>query len=267
MTRYTQTDQQLHWLSQILAKVNRTFVQAEEDDSHTNLYFDALGNRIMSRWIKAGDSNIIFTLNLDNLRFEVLDIKQQIIASFETISHTAKEIEKNIEEVLPSLGLDSKGFSKELHFEIPAYSFKEDPIPRIDEDSLKVWRHFRQIANEACSLLLGHAQVEAEIRIWPHHFDTGIYTMINDNLGLGFGLAMEDSMAGAPYFYVSGYPKTGAMDYIKLPESEAWKWEVGEHWKGAILPIDQLESKTNSEQKHILKNYLIEIFQWFIKQS
>ncbi|MFT5886141.1 MAG: hypothetical protein ACI9IP_002605 [Arcticibacterium sp.] len=42
MTGYTQTDQQLHWLSQIIAKANRTYVPAEEDDSHTNLYFNAL---------------------------------------------------------------------------------------------------------------------------------------------------------------------------------------------------------------------------------
>ncbi|MFT6880944.1 MAG: hypothetical protein ACJARG_001878, partial [Arcticibacterium sp.] len=114
MTRYTRTDQQLHWLSQIIAKANRTYVLAKEDDSHTTLYFDVLGNRILGRWIKVGSFNIIFTLNLDNQKVEVLDAKHQIIASFETISHTVKEIEKNIEEVLPSLGLNSSGFSKEL---------------------------------------------------------------------------------------------------------------------------------------------------------
>ncbi len=267
MKRYTSTDQQLHWLSQIIAKANRTFVPDKEDDSHTNLYFDALANRIMGRWIKIRGTSVIFTLNLDNQNFEVLDNTQRVLASFQTVSRSVKQIEKGIEDLLPTLGLNASGFSKELHYVIPEYSFKKDLVPAIDKDSLAEWKHFRQIANQACSLLLGHAQVVSEIRVWPHHFDTGIYTLMNANLGLGFGLAMEDSMAATPYFYMSGYPKNGVIDYTNIPESTLWKWELGEHWKGVILPIDRLASKTDLEQMNLVEKFLIETFRWFIKQS
>ena len=42
MQEYINTDRQLHWLSQVITKVNRSFVPAEKDDSHTNLYFDVI---------------------------------------------------------------------------------------------------------------------------------------------------------------------------------------------------------------------------------
>ncbi len=51
MQAYIKTDRQLHWLSQVIAKINRTYVPKKNDDSHTNLYFDNLGKRITGRWI------------------------------------------------------------------------------------------------------------------------------------------------------------------------------------------------------------------------
>ncbi len=267
MNNYTQTDRQLHWLCQILTKANRTFIPKKEDDSHTNLYFDSLGDRIYGRWILTGDRDIIFTLNLGNQQIEILDSTHQVVASVQTISKKIMEVEKEIEVLLPGLGLNAANFSAKLHFEIPNYAFTNDSIPSIDDKSIYEWKHFRQMANEACSILLGHAQVWEEIRIWPHHFDTGIYASLTNNLGLGFGLAMEDEMAGSPYFYMSGYPTNGAINYENIPEGKEWKWELGEHWKGAVLPLDQLKDKTSTDQKQILENYLLDSFNWFVKQG
>jgi hypothetical protein len=266
MHNYTQSDQQIHWLSQIIAKANRTYVPKKADDSHTNLYFDPLGNRIAGRWISMNDGDIIFTLNLDNQTFEIIDRTQKIVASIPIISFRISEVERKIESLLSNFGLNPKGFSANLHFEIPNYEFTEEPIQIINPKSINEWKHYRQIANEACSLLLGHAQVWEEIRIWPHHFDTGIYATVKKGLGLGFGLAMEDAMVNAPYFYMSGYPDNGSINYNNLPEGKEWKWELREHWNGAILPLFHLEDKTATEQMHILSNYIFETFNWFIKQ-
>lgn len=47
---YNKTDHQVHLLSQIIAKFNRTYVAEKEDDSHTNLDFDPLGHRLYGRF-------------------------------------------------------------------------------------------------------------------------------------------------------------------------------------------------------------------------
>jgi hypothetical protein len=266
MHSYTQSDQQLHWLCQIIAKANRTYVPKKADDSHTNLYFDPLGNRIVGRWIKTIGGNVLFTLNLDKQTFDILDHTHKIVASVPSISFDISEIERKIEGLLPNFGLNPKGFSANLHFEIPRYEFAKEPMQRIDPQSLNKWKHYRQIANEACILLLGHAQVWEEIRIWPHHFDTGIHAIVKKGLGLGFGLAMEDTLAEIPYFYMSGYPDQGSIHFDNLPEGKEWIWKSGESWNGAFLPLNQLEDKKVEEQMDILRNYILKVYKWFIGQ-
>jgi hypothetical protein len=260
---YTETDKYLHWLSQIIAKANRTFVPKKEDDSHTNLYYDSLGNRIAGRWIKSTEGNIIFTLNLDNQAIEIMNTSFQVLASVSTISYEILEIEKKIEALLPQWGLDPNGFFSIMHYEIPTYDFAKLPVKVIDQKSLKEWAKFRYMANEACFLLLGYAQKSHEVRIWPHHFDTGIYFKIKKNLSLGFGLAMEDKMAGSPYFYFAAYPSKGKIEYQNLPKGKEWRWELSENWQGAILPIEEFKDRSDKENYAILKKYLLETYNWF----
>jgi hypothetical protein len=266
MQAYTKTDQQLHLLSQTIAKANRTYVSSKPDDSHTNLYFDALDNRIDGHWINNGKEKIILTLNLNPQQFEWLNESRECIYAVTTFGKAIDEIENEIAGRLPDLGLNPKGFIDKLHFDIPEYPFAKEPVEEIDNAELNEWKSYRNLANELCALVLGDLQLESEIRIWPHHFDTGIYVEIAGKLGLGFGLAMEDSMAGAPYFYMSGYPLHGTIEYNNLPELTNGRWELGEYWKGTILPLNKLKSGLFEENKNTINDYLSNSINWFSKQ-
>lgn len=260
MQEYTKTDQQLHFLSQVITKVNRTYVPKKEDDSHTNLFFDALSNRITGRWIEMKDTKVFFTLNIDTQTVEVMNETGQSIASIASISKHITEVEQEIEKVLPGLGLNPKGFSKPLHFEIPQYDLAKKPIAKIDPDGLSQWKHFRQLANQACYQLMGYAQKWDEVRIWPHHFDTGIYIEINDKTAIGFGWAMQDDMVGEPYFYYSAYGLYGhTIDYSSTAPLTDGKWFT-ENWKGAVLPL----SKVNHQSIDL---FLLETMNWGLKKN
>ena len=101
------------------------------------------------------------------------------------------------------------------------------------------------MANNACQWLLEHLQLEAETRIWPHHFDTGIYFEANENIGLGFGLAMQDSMLGVPYYYFSAYGlKDNEIDFEAFTKLKYGSWINTDDWKGATLEL----SKANLER-------------------
>lgn len=264
MQEYTKTDQQLHLLSQLIAKANRTFLQKKEDDSHTNLFFDALGNRITSRWIQTESNKVIFTLNLNTQTVEVMDEAGKALATIPTVSEHIEDVEREIEKNLPSLGLSPHGFRQALHFEIPQYAFATNPITKVDQNGLAQWKRFRMLANQACFQLLGYLQMWEEVRIWPHHFDTGIYTIPKNNLGVGFGLAMEDDMAGAPYFYMAAYPLQGEITYKNLPQSDDWEWNVSDNWKGVILPLDRLNRREVEVQQAIIYQYLTDNVKWFL---
>ena len=129
MQAYNKTDQQLHWLSQTIAKANRTYVTSKPDDSHTNLYYDDLDNRILGRWINNGREQVMLTLNLETLDFEWLNSAKEVVLSFSTIGKVTKDIENEMAESLPDIYLNPDGFTDKLHFEIPDYPFFSPPPP------------------------------------------------------------------------------------------------------------------------------------------
>ncbi|MEM7297334.1 MAG: hypothetical protein AAF391_03610 [Bacteroidota bacterium] len=263
MEPYNSLDQRIHLLCQLIAKANRTFVSKRDDDSHTNLYFDSINNRILGRWIEQGTAPVLFSLHLDDLQIEVLDQGYMVSHSTSVVNKTLEEIEIEMEQWLPELGLNVNGFRDPLHYEIPTYSFEKEPFGELNKVNLEEWVKYRKLANQLSSDFLGFVQVEGEVRIWPHHFDTGIYFELQ-TIGIGFGLAMQDEMAGAPYFYMSGYPKTGSVDYSNPGSLTNGRWEIHENYQGAILPIADLSGLSEEEQYEKTSICLKEAFSWFM---
>ena len=107
---------------------------------------------------------------------------------------TFHQYERELINTLNEMDFEVDGLTEPLHFEIPVYAFLEENLDRPEENSLMSWIRIRTQANHACMEFLGHIQKSAEIRIWPHHFDTGVYVEVNQEVGVGFGLAMADSI-------------------------------------------------------------------------
>lgn len=267
MENYIKTDQHIHGLCQIIAKVNNSFVQQESDDSHTNLYFDMLGDRIVGRWIETEKGKIILSLKLSDLQFEWIDATYLTMASYPSVGKMMRDVEKDIENHLPEVGLSKEQFSHNLNFEIPEYPFQMGPIPSISNHKIAEWKDVRTLANEVCSILLGHLQIDGEIRIWPHHFDTGFYVTTHNGLGVGFGLAMSDDMVDGPYFYTSGYHPSAELTYQNLPELSNGKWITSEHWNGGVLPLSALLDLPEDAHMARITDYLVQSMTWFLHQS
>lgn len=266
MPSYNSTDKKLHQLSQIIAKVNRSLVPKQADDSHTNLYFEPIEKRIYGRWFEHNDDRYIFALQLVEFSFLLLAEDKEIVKSFPIEGKTTSKIEKEIANGFEALGLSTKDLMGKLHFDIPSYPFANGIWEKPGSEELNTWAANRAIANQACALFLGIAQSESEIRIWPHHFDTGVYCKVKKGLGIGFGLAMEDEMAKDSYFYMSAYPEDYSIQYDDLPASSSWRWEVSDNWKGAVLPLKGLGGKSEKEKMVLLTNYVEASYNWMIKQ-
>lgn len=266
MKAYNPADKQLHLLSQLIARTNRTFVAKKEDDSHTNLAFDCVTNRITGRWINAPSGPILLTINLSSLDFEWLDAAYNMVQSFPSVCHTFAEIEQGIYKGLPKLGLDQQGFLEELHYKIPEDYFGSHVLSSPGMEGLSDWKYARKLANQACEYALQIIGTGAEIRIWPHHFDTGTYALAKNRIGIGVGLAMEDQLAGAPYFYVSGYPTNGKpVEYTKFPGLEFGRWETEKDWKGAILVLKDIDMENAFEANSIISAFMKESIGYFMQ--
>ncbi len=244
---YKILEQQIHLLSQIIAKFNRTYVPQEADDSHTNLSFDPISNKIYGRWVVQENQKLNLALNLDAFQFELINNALVPLHSFKIQGKRIESIEQEIAAYLPEVGFSREGFTDKLHYEIPVYDFAEDKFEKWDSVFIKEWQENRAMANEACCLLLTHLQIEGETRIWPHHFDTGIYIEAHDNLGLGFGWAIEDGMVGDSYFYFTAYGLNGIeIDYSNVPKLNFGQWIINENWKGAVLSLNTIKDHPTS---------------------
>lgn len=260
-SEYIKIDQYIHQLSQTLAKFGRTYAKVKMDDSHTNLRFDFLGKKIRGRWANVNGSTLTLQFNLENQVFELLDKNYQTIASFQSMGKTQGEVDQEIASYLiqnqKARGTD---FLKALHFEIPDYDFKNERIKKWDTKVLARWMDIRHQANQACGLLADYLNVEAEIRIWPHHFDTGIYTELNDGMGIGFGWAMADTMMVEPYYYYSVYGLNGkTIDYSSVKPLSVGHWITGANWNGAVLALRDAEIAN-------IHSFLDEITRWTFTQ-
>lgn len=258
MQEYDYTDQQIHQLSQTIAKFNRSFAEPMDDDSHTNLGFDALGKRLLGKWVNTSHGKVIMSLNLVDFIFVFHNASWQKLKVVDIVGNTQSEIEAVIQNYLPELGLDSNAFIQPLHFEIPVYEFNSKPYSALSQNGMNQWITHRTLANDACQWLLNHIQIHTETRIWPHHFDTGIYAQTSSKLALGFGLAMKDDVLGAPYFYFSGYGLNGhEIPFDVNHKLKHGKWVVSEHFKSAVLPLESA-SKAN------ISDFTSEVLDWYL---
>lgn len=262
MQAYTNTDQYFHQICQLIAKANRTFVPKQADDSHTNLYFDPVRNGITGRWFETPKGRFLLVFSIRNFTIDLLDQFLQLYLRHNLSGRTFDQIELTLSKTFDELGVSGYDFRLPLHFEIPEYSFRNQPLQLPELDTVENWIHLRQLANEACIHVLGYLQQPGEIRIWPHHFDTGLYVEATPAIGIGFGLAMEDNLVGEPYLYLAGYglgeKKPNYENKSILPAGE---WVLSENWKGAVLRISDLETESESE---IILAFLGSVLPWYL---
>lgn len=266
MQEYNNIDRQLHWLSQVIAKVNKAFVTKKADDSHTNLFYDPVGDKLTGRWIESPEEEILLSLNLDTMQFEWLDRALKPLQAFSIFDKSMQQLEKDAAHYPAKFGMETGAISQPLHFEIPDYGIKNITEKDISAERLATWKLYRQLANDTCYAILGYLQSQSEVRIWPHHFDTGIYAQLTDKLGIGFGLAMKDEMAEDAYFYLSGYKSSGSLNYVDLPGLSRGHWETGS-WKGAILRLNEIPGNSTEQAGRIVRDYIKESVNWFLKQN
>jgi hypothetical protein len=184
MDKYNQTDQYIHQVSQVLAKLGRSYVSKKEDDSHTNLYWEPLSKRMLGCWITAKNEKVLPVIKLDNMAFQWLDTHMKVVKEILFEGKKSWELENLIIDSLHNFGLKNNNFQDPLHFIIPDYPFKDQPLIKIDSKDLDQWSYYRSLANHVLNDICTHVNLHIEVRIWPHHFDTGIYFQWNNNTRL-----------------------------------------------------------------------------------
>jgi hypothetical protein len=222
-------EKKLHLASQYLAAAGISFLPKADDDSHTNLGFNTDGGYLETHSLS--DNNDKLILNYKNFSLEWKSTNES--KSFRLDGATHKEAVDWISKI--SRKSLNKEYEYKFHYELPytinnAFAYKLSDAGRLNE-----LMHLRILAQFILERIDNYYKLEASIRIWPHHFDTGIYSTIpGSDVTIGLGLAIPDTVCDSHYLYITGYKKGTVMDTSGLDKLSIGEWK-SEGFTGAIL--------------------------------
>ncbi|WP_055444867.1 hypothetical protein [Lacinutrix himadriensis] len=227
-------EKQMHLAAQYLAAAGISFLEKKADDSHTNLGFNT-ENGCLSTHALSDDGDV---LCLDYEKFALVwkSEKESITFLLDGVTHA---------EVLQWLSDTSKAFLDKkyqytFHYDLPYNIDDTFTFQLEDAAKLKALMQLRVLAQCVLQEIDTKLNLNASIRIWPHHFDTGIYSPLpNSDITIGLGLAIPDNVSNTHYLYISGYQNGNKIDTDSFPKLASGAWKSN-GFTGAILKADSL---------------------------
>lgn len=240
----SETGVTMHLAAQYLAAANINFVTKEADDSHTNLGFNIDRQRLETHALSpAGDQ-----LALNYMEFSLEWLSQNEVTSFPLEGKTHLQALEFLKQM--TLTFLNKTYAYAFHYDLP-YAIDSTYRFHISETSaLKELARLRTLTQKSLEHILEENNLEASIRVWPHHFDTGIYTALTgtSDVMIGLGFAVPDTVSDGHYFYASGYKNGDQIDTSTFLPLSAGEW-ISDSFKGGIL------STENSNEKALVGFY------------
>jgi len=231
-------EKMMYLLAQYLAAAGISFLEKEQDDSHTNLGFSIENSSLHSRPLN--DHGDTLSVNYKMFALEWNSNSSSDTLRLDGTSHA--EILRWITKMSVKAEINQP-YEYSFHYDLP-YQIKDTFIFKIlDSKRLGELLELRVLAQLVLESFLQEHKLNSEIRIWPHHFDTGAYAVYNDKLGeaIGFGLAVPDTVCSDHYFYINGYKGHKGIDTSGYKPLTLGSWGVN-GFKGAILPAKEIDN-------------------------
>lgn len=239
-----ETEKIIHLAAQYLAAANISFVPNEADDSHTNFGFNVDKMALLSHpFSSKGDQ-----LALNYKEFSLEWIAPNAHNSFPLEGKTHAQVLEWLEQM--SLTFIAKPYTYKFHYDLP-YAIHSDYTFHIDSSAdLEALANLRILSQRGLEQIIKTYHLKDSIRIWPHHFDTGIYTNIpkTTEVMVGLGLAIPDTVSDGHYFYASGYKNGNQIDPTDFSSLSVGNW-FSDTFKGGVLPAE------HSNQSELVKFY------------
>ncbi len=257
------TEAYIHRASQFLAMMGKNYLPDEPDDSNANLSFDPKLASIVGRVIN-GASDFSLNLNIPNWQLEIV-IEGNVKSVCKLAGKLKNEIFDWLRNEITGLGLDPENIKYIDHYEVPEHEVNlGQPFQELNLDVVNLWLTIRSNANLLMSDLNEIVGISSDIRIWPHHFDTGTYYELGEKKAIGAGWAIEDSLCDNPYLYIYGWDGNSELDYSSLPDLEIGKWIVTDDWQGAV--IESVQLSTSNAQHESAKHFMETVVEFLKKQ-
>ena len=228
--------------------LGENYIVQSPDDGNANLAWIANKKKIISRWVLDVDVPFLMALDIPSFRLEFLNDQLGLLDHCDLDGKMKSDVFEWMKGVLRKFGLNHEMLKPIEHYEVPEHAVDcGNPFRKPAVSLLQTWSDIRTNANLTLEWLNEYTGVDAEIRIWPHHFDTGVYYPFGSEKAIGAGLAIADSLSETPYFYIYGRSADNSIDLSAVPELKSGLW-LKKDWQGALLSIEKLASLPDQEK-------------------
>jgi len=256
---------QVHRGAQFISMIGKHFVVNESDDSHTNMEWLAAHQVLAGRWVTDGNAPLRLAIRPRTLDLVFFDENFNAIDEFSLNGNSKDSALAWARDALSNAGLKGENLMMDLHYDIPhhetddgmAFQLADQPL----FDSIVI---IRSNADLILREAIRGRKTASEVRIWPHHFDTGSYIPVGfDESGaatrsFSIGYAIPDGAIDEPYFYVTAWSAGVEMDYANLPDLSEGEW-LHTPFHGAILRMSSILAVTDrSDQGRLVSTFLEE---------
>lgn len=251
------TQTHLHIAAQYLASAADLVLPKQEDDSHRNFAWNPITSALETHYFS--DQHLRMVLSYEDFALFFVNQNNEILMEFDLGGSQHSEVMAWLIRTWKELNLHG---NYRFHWpsNLPLDAIEESyTFPKPNEElfeMLEIYAEERTMAQRAMIDCLK----PKNIRVWPHHFDTGALEVIEESedgtllKSISSGLSIADSMVNEDYCYVSFWSKDGGLELNKdLPCGEG-EWIEDGHYQGAILRMIDPEIE-------VLKAFFDEAFQ------
>ena len=233
---------QIHLAAQYLAAAAISFLDHKEDDSHTNLGHNPRRNEIFTRPLSPAGDYLALALETFSLRWD----SPSGSSNFYLQNSSHREALSWINLVSESHEISGR-YQYSFHYTLP-YEISDNYTFHVSAEDLLRERRLRNLATNALLAFINEHSMESEIRIWPHHFDTGAFAALpgKEQVAIGLGLAIPDTLIDSHYFYLSGYAGHKSIDTSSFDKLSNGQW-LNNGFKGAVLEADDYSERQIKE--------------------
>ena len=228
----------MHLAAQYLATAGISFLDKEDDDSHTNLGFNTDSGCLETHILSENNDQLLLCYQ----DFSLLWKSDSGTKTFPLDGASHKNVVNWLKETAKTTF--DKDYEYTLHYELP-YAIDDSFTYHLnDADAVKELMHLRILAQLSLEKINQTYGFDTSIRIWPHHFDTGIYAAIPDtDKSVGVGLAIPDAVLDEHYLYASGYNAEGQIVPEGLKKLTKGRWSTTDYLGGVIAAAELSESE------------------------
>jgi len=236
---------------QFIAASGKYLLPEKDDDSHTNMSWDAKTNTFYGGSI---NERARVGLHVPSLSLKVSGPTGIELASLSLPGKKKQEGLLWLQQALQLKQIESSSLELKMHYDIPEHpTDNAKPFPKIDAQVLDELSNHRTIADQICNEIFSQHAKTSPAKTWPHHFDHGVYvpfefdTKGNAIRSFSVGYAVADSVVNEPYFYVTQWKKDGKIDYSDAPKLEYGEW-LPEKLKGVALSLSDILEMEDQEE-------------------